>query len=419
MTVPSKIRLSSLSEDIGMEIRQLNSDDRENFARLMRYAFEPTKNTYDKAVKEDWEDTQPHLKDMSQCYGCFDGEAMVSVSAFFESTVIIRKKEIPFGGVWGVATAPHYRNQGLIRLIFKQMLQEMNLKGIPLSILYPFKFSFYERFGYKMANEVRRYQIEVNEIITRPVSDRSVSEVFSLEDIKPIYREIAGNSYNYMVKRTEEDWRRRINPERPGYFFVCYDDNKKPKGYLIAQFQEREAEDFEKSEETIYLAEIFWTDRKTRQALFNFLKDHTDHRRYVLFGSADPCMLSYVENPRVKQTDIFAGSMARIVNVKDILEGFDYPSEEDASFVMQVKDSFCEWNNSSFSCNLDGGKVTIAKTSNSADVSIEIGALTQMIVGYRTASQLHESWEIESSPQLLQTLDRLFPNQNNFFRDFF
>lgn len=419
MTAPSKGRLSSLSEDVGMEIRQLTSDDRENFARMMRYAFEPARNTYDGAVKEDWEVSQPHLKDMSECYGCFDGETMVSVSAFFESVVIIRNKEIPFGGVWGVATSPHYRNRGLIRLIFKRMLEEMSLKGIPFSILYPFKFSFYEQFGYKMANEINRYQIDVNEIITRPVSDRNVREVFSLEDIKLIYSEIAGKSYNYMVKRTEEDWRRRINRERPGYFFVCYDDNKKPKGYLIAQFQEREAQDFEKSEETIYLPEIFWTDSKTRQALFNFLRDHKDHRRYVLFGSPDPCMLSYVENPRVKQTDIFAGSMARIVNVKDVLEGFDYPSEEDVSFVIQVKDSFCDWNNSSFSFSLDGGKATIAKTSKPADVHIEIGALTQMIVGYRTASQLYDSWEIEASPQLRQTLDGLFPNQNNFFRDFF
>lgn len=402
-----------------MEIRQLNSDDRESFARMTRYAFEPTKNTYDEAVKEDWEDTQPFLKDMSQCYGCFDGETMVSVAAFFESAVIVRKKEIPFGGVWGVATSPHYRKRGLIRLLSKRMLKEMNRKEIPLSILYPFKFSFYEQFGYKIANEIKRYQIELNEIISRPVSDRIVCEVFSLEDIKKIYEKIAGKSYNYMVKRTEEDWRRRINPKRPGYFFVCYDDNKKPKGYLIAQFQEREGQDFEKSEETIYLPEIFWTDRKARQALFNFLKEHTDHRRYVLFGSPDPCMLSYVENPRVKQTDIFAGSMARIVNVKDVLEIFDYTNEEDASFVVQIKDPMCEWNNASFSLSLDGGKATMAKKSRLADVSIDIGALTQMIVGYRTASQLYESWEIKTSPELLQTLDKLFPNQNNFFRDFF
>ena len=55
-----------------MELRQLTDDDREAFARLARYAFEPTKNTYEDSVPEDFEST-PWLDDMSQIYGIFEG----------------------------------------------------------------------------------------------------------------------------------------------------------------------------------------------------------------------------------------------------------------------------------------------------------------------------------------------------------
>ena len=57
-----------------MDIRQLTSEDREAFAKLGRYAFEPVKNSYEDVVPKDFEETHPHLKDMSQVYGGFDGK---------------------------------------------------------------------------------------------------------------------------------------------------------------------------------------------------------------------------------------------------------------------------------------------------------------------------------------------------------
>jgi predicted acetyltransferase len=116
-----------------MEIRQLTSDDREAFARLAHYAFEPANNTYENVVPEDYEESHPHLKDMSQVYGCFVGENLVSTCAFFTSTVIIRNTEFPMSGIWGVATAPHYRNRGLIHQLLHKILKEMYDNGILIS----------------------------------------------------------------------------------------------------------------------------------------------------------------------------------------------------------------------------------------------------------------------------------------------
>lgn len=399
-----------------MEIRQLTATDRESFARLVRYADEPEKNSYEEVVPEDL-DTAPWLQDMSEVYGWFDNNILVSAAAFFESSIIIRNVEFLMAGVWGVCTAPHYRNQRLIRKLMQKILEEMLAKKIPFSILYPFKFSFYEKYGYKIVDEIHRYQIRIDEIISRSVPNRSVREVSGLDDMKKVYDRIAGEKYNYMVKRAEEDWRRRINPKKPGYHFVCYDDQDEPRGYLLLRFQEKGDDDIEKSEQTIYLPEIFWTDRETRQALFNFLKAHRDHRKYVLFSSADPDILSYVRNQRITQNAVFAGSMARIVDAKSVLEAFNY--SEEISFTLQIRDSYCEWNDKAFTFNVEDGQATLEETSQTPDVTVDIGALTQMIVGYRSASRLFESWEIEGSPKMLSILDRLFPTQNSFIRDFF
>ena len=403
-----------------MEMRQLTSEDRKAFARLGRYAFEPARNTYEGVVKDDFEETQPHLKDMSQIYGYFDKGVLVSSYAYFTSVVVIRKKEFPMSGVWGVATAPHYRRKGLIRKLTLLTLEKMYKEGIPISCLYPFKFSFYQQFGWKLANINHRYHIETDKFIYHPVPDRVVREVFELDDLKYIYSNIAGKKYNYMVKRTEDDWRRKINPKEPGYFFVCYDAKNNPCGYIIARFMEHEPPQdggIEFSAQTFYLQEIFWNDRKTKQALFNFLNKHTDHRKYVVFSTPDPNILDSLTNPRVKANEIFPGSMIRIVDVKTVLETLEY--SEDIELVLKVNDQMCKWNNKTFNFIATGGKTNLEETTQAADVIIDIGPLSQMVVGFRTATQLYDSWDIDCSEDILPYLNRLFPSQMNFYREFF
>ncbi|MHA2327518.1 MAG: GNAT family N-acetyltransferase [Candidatus Hodarchaeales archaeon] len=403
-----------------MEIRQLTSEDREAFAKLIRYAHDSTRNTYDKVVPEDYEESEPYLKDMSQVYGCFDEDILTSVCASFTSAIIIRNKEFPMSGIWGVATAPQYRNKGFVRQILSQMLKEMSDKGITISCLYAFKFSFYEQLGWKIANENHRYHFEINHFISRPIPDRVVREVYTLDHIKEVYSAIAGKKYNYMVKRTDEDWRRRINPKTPGYCFVCYDANDNPRGYVVEQFMKQDFQSnvsLEKSGNTIYLPEIFWDDRQTKAALFNFLKSHRDHRKYVVFSTADANMLTFIKEANIKANEVFPGSMARIVDVRPVIEAFDY--SEETSFVLKVNDSFCEWNNKSFQFTISGNQATLQETTHSPDVTIDIGPLSQMIVGFRTASQLYDSWEIDCSEEMIPMLDQLFPSQNNFYRDFF
>lgn len=403
-----------------MEKRKLTSNDREAYAKLARYAFFSTENTYDNVVPEDYEKSKPHLKDMSQVYGCFEKDKLVSSAAYFKSSVVIRNKTLPMSGIWGVATAPNYRNKGLIRQLLIQMLNDQYHEKIPISVLHPFKFAFYEKFGWRLADEVHRYHIEIDNINYKEIADRTIREVYELDHIKEVYSKVITQKYNYMVKRTTGDWRRKVDPKKPGFIFVCYDSNDNPCGYLILRFLEHEPPSYEGVEqcrETIYLPEIFWLDRKTKQCLFNFLQKHIDHRKYVLFSCADSNIQVFLKEPRVKAHDVFPGSMVRIVDIIPVIEIFDYP--EDTDFILKVTDQWCDWNNNTYNCKISEQKATLEKSTKSPDVTIDIGSLSQMVVGYRNASQLHDSWEINCSKDMIPILDRLFPKQNNFFRDFF
>jgi predicted N-acetyltransferase YhbS len=60
----------------------------------------------------------------------------------------LRGAVLPMAGVAGVATHPLARRRGHVRNLLHRLLDEMRDEGHELTALYPFRASFYERFGY-------------------------------------------------------------------------------------------------------------------------------------------------------------------------------------------------------------------------------------------------------------------------------
>ncbi|MFI6261551.1 enhanced intracellular survival protein Eis [Micromonospora sp. NPDC051006] len=60
----------------------------------------------------------------------------------------LRGAVLPMAGVAGVASHPLARRQGHVRTLLHQLLDEMRDDGHPLTALYPFRPSFYAKFGY-------------------------------------------------------------------------------------------------------------------------------------------------------------------------------------------------------------------------------------------------------------------------------
>jgi predicted N-acetyltransferase YhbS len=75
------------------------------------------------------------------------GETVATASAI-PMRQNLRGVVLPMAGVAGVATHPLARRRGHVRALLHRLLDEMHDEGYALSALYPFRASFYERFGY-------------------------------------------------------------------------------------------------------------------------------------------------------------------------------------------------------------------------------------------------------------------------------
>jgi len=140
-------------------IRKLVEKDREEYRKLMRYAFETGKNNY-----EDLKWPSDKIP-MDRYYGAFDEETLVAGAMIIPFEIRMRSQDFKMYGVAGVASKPEYRNHGIIREIMIKMFKEMYENKIPISVLYPFKLSFYEILGYKLVDEHFTYEFSISDIV--------------------------------------------------------------------------------------------------------------------------------------------------------------------------------------------------------------------------------------------------------------
>ncbi len=117
--------------------------------------------------------------------------------------ISLRGREYPINYVSGVATLPEFRNRGLVRELFRFGFLEMEQRGEPISLLVPFNYPFYEKFGYRQCyNKVFRYADAPSE---GSVSPEITTEL--IENLDRIYRNAMKEKTGYAL-RTKKDWKK-------------------------------------------------------------------------------------------------------------------------------------------------------------------------------------------------------------------
>jgi GNAT superfamily N-acetyltransferase len=129
-----------------MKIRRVSNDERLTTTfPLQAYAFERSPTS--PAQYETFTGYLPYREgDISLVVQ--DGDQTLATTTAIPMRQNIRGTVYPMAGIAGVATHPLARRQGHIRTLLTQLLGEMRDEGHVLSALYPFRPSFYGRFGY-------------------------------------------------------------------------------------------------------------------------------------------------------------------------------------------------------------------------------------------------------------------------------
>ncbi|MCW4013861.1 MAG: GNAT family N-acetyltransferase [Candidatus Bathyarchaeota archaeon] len=397
-----------------MSIRPLTQEDFEEFKAIQTFCFwEDQELMHDRFWKKVLEGL-----DWSNNLCIVEDDMIVATYVVDDFNGYIRGKLMKLGGVSCVATYPQYRRKGYVGKMLVRSLSDMRERGIYVSALQPFKFGFYRRYGYETCAMNMTLTADPNNIRLpegfKPLPMKPIPEEESYDTVKKL-RDRVGSRYNFIQLGKQATWSRFLFSDRDTLQAVM--DGDKIVGYIISRLENKDGKSH------LRVMELVAETEKARLTILDYIKKHGDQCptfTWKPFGDepiTDYFHEQWTNNVHYEQHGAF---MFRIVDVAKALENLDYPTEIDDSFTLCINDPNAEWNNSCFTIEINKGKASVTKKTNSTpDMEMNIQEFTQLYVGYRSINQLVSSGRVKVNPAKTEIIDRCFPQKyTRVFLDF-
>lgn len=385
------------------------------FNELLRYVFQVTDSDIEEGGYEDEAEIirakRPVLRE-ADVYGWFtEKDELVSQIALYPCEVNIHNKVYQMAGVTGVGTYPEYTNFGLMSELIRLALLKMRDNQQWISFLYPYSIPYYRRKGWEIISDKISFEIKDTQLPKQlTVSGYVEREEIDHPDVLQVYDDFAQVNNGAMIRRElnwEEYWRWENEEERTAAIY--YNKEGHPQGvcfYWIA-------------EEVFHIKEMFYLNQEARKGLWNFVSAHFSMIELVEGTTYKNEPISFLfEDSEIKET-IEPYFMARIVDVEPFLAQYPFISTG-KPFHFVVEDSIAEWNQRIFSMTWDeDNELTITDEPIGQAVILDIQTLTALLLSYKTPSYLYRIERLQTDNETLRTLERIVPDQEVYFSDYF
>lgn len=157
-----------------------------------------------------------------------DGK-VVSCLTIIPAAIQIGSARVAMGGIGNVSTLPEAQNRGYATALIKDTLQVLRAWGLYTSVLFPFSFSFYRKFGYELGGNQCQYWSRPRNIPA--FAERRYCRVATVDDMTACATLYAQHSSirSCGLVRDDDRWRGLLTN---GTHALIY-DRQSPEGYLI------------------------------------------------------------------------------------------------------------------------------------------------------------------------------------------
>ncbi|MFD2443388.1 enhanced intracellular survival protein Eis [Bacillus sp. CGMCC 1.16607] len=390
-----------------MELKVLTETDYQASIELSSYAFQYTVPT------EDIPKVKERLRD-HHVVGLWDDIKLAAKLHIIPLHIVMNGQHWKMGGIAGVATFPEYRRKGLVNELMAYSINKMKEEGQIVSLLHPFKISFYRKYGWEVFTENRKLEIESSFLkMTQPITGniRRFSKEDHHSEIESLYQ-VYCNRYNGMLVRDEIWWKNSVYSD--AQIALYYNEEMQAKGYILYNIKDR----------VMDIHEIVSLDQNARVQLWNYICQHDSmvDKVKILLSVHEP-FLYYLSEPKVKN-EVEPYFMARIVDAKKCLEQYCFIDTKD-KVIIHLEDEFAKWNNGTYFITTDEIKSFNAKEGSycqhppNRGLTMNINTLSAILFGYKRPIELFEMDFIKGNSDEVKILDNKIPRVNGFFYDYF
>ncbi len=405
-----------------MQIRKISAAEVETFRRVNNYAFGR------------WTD------DDLPAVAFLGVEPNASLAVFVDEQIVSVLRNIPFeqsvrgvlkemGGVASVSSYPEARRKGYVHQLMLAALGDMQAKGQVVSSLYPFRDTFYERYGYVTANSSLKVTLPMDSLnhyvkLDAPTGSWTIERLPATAVVEQelhllfdFWREVTVPAYSGYALRHEDDpaaWQEWFKNQH--LVFIRHAGQIQ----AAARYQ---LDDFAENGKLV-VHEMAWRNLTARDYLLSFLAAHGEQAYEIsLHLPQDSCFQRWISQPKTAigiQIDRVP-LMVRVVDVVGALTGVPVGvgSVNTAvdTLLIAVTDEHCPWNNGQFRLTAVDGRLQVepAVGQNPVDAQMDIRAVSALAFGARSASEAaHLGWLTAVSPDTLALLETWFPELTLF-----
>jgi predicted acetyltransferase len=356
-----------------MEIRPLGPDDFRQAAYLSQQAFGGG------SADLSWLNS-PNKPDRVQ-FGVFDEQglqAKVAVNTY--QVYLADRAVVPMGGLAGVASLPASRGKGYAGACIRYTLERMREAGQIVSMLFPFSIAYYQRFGWEWTGFCNTCSVPTRAL---QVSEETEYVRAAGPEDRPIidgaYRAYA-RRLRGMIERTEKLWNRNLNDTDQHFTYTyLYERDGQVEGYLSFRSINREQ---------TYLHDFLPLTRRAYLGLLGLLHRHEMQVDKFAWDVPHGDRLWYLVCPDEIETKISARTMSRLVDAPAALRAWQPDGGASGSVVLRIHDSAAPWNAGTWKVEFEGGQVEVGPTGESAQVEMDIRALSQIYFGAPSTAEV-------------------------------
>jgi predicted acetyltransferase len=393
-----------------MEIKKIEINNLEQVRELHVYC-----------TGRQWTDSAPSKDELSfytpdEILGMFHGEKLVSMIRNYTFNQSVRGLIKKIAGVSHVATFPEYRLRGYVKDLTKAAFLDMKEKNQSVSLLHPFKESFYSSFGYVGTNDnllvkisldgfshylkdISKIKGEWEEKRVRAIEVQEEFEAFKLElDL------LEHHGLVFLSNMSKEYW----IEDHGGVILVFIKKNNKTMA--AAKYIKISSGENGK----IFVAEMYWKDIESRVMLFGYFAKHKDQFSHIeLRVPYGTNFWAWLHDP-MRPFEVKINNnpwMVRIIDAVEAMNDINVDLEE--HIVLELYDEQCQWNNGVYKLEAVNNKLKMRKyESEKSHVKMDIKGLTSLLYGASSVEELEfKEWIVLSDSKVGTILDQWFPKK--------
>ena len=398
------------------EIRNLKTDDLEQYNALLRYAFQITEQELSLSGWRDDEIKQSKfpILERADVLGCFDRDTLVSQIAVYPLKMNVYGAVYPVGFVTSVCTYPEYSGHGIMKRLMHQSLDHMRRRGQSLALLFPYSIPLYRKMGWEIISNKLTYSVKDRQIPVKATAPGYVRRVpWDNHDFQNLHAQFAATTHGCLFRNTlawEEYWRW---DEDDTMVAIYYDVNGKSGGYMVYLIKD----------DVMHIKEMIYLTEEAKEGLWEYIRAHDSMIDEVRGSSYFSDPIAFVlEDGEIRAT-IRPYIMGRIVDVEQFFQKYHCdPTADTVCVTFSVSDPFLPWNDRTYSVRFHKGECVVldasAKAAHCHTVHLSIATLTTLLLGYKSAAKLYRMGRITANESTIQLLDDVLLHEIPYISDY-